>query len=518
MKFEISNMLSPEVYEHPVSKLELIETHISWVILTGDFVYKIKKPVDFGFLDFSTLAKRKGFCEQELLLNRRLAPDIYLDVVSITGTASKPLIASGADDDKAFEYAVKMKQFPQSAQLDNRLAVGNLPVQHIDALAEMVAEFHLRTNVSTGVLSYGKKDKIKQFAKDNFELINQSLEGDLYEAQLSELKHWSLTEFTKLESVFEQRSKEGFVRECHGDMHLRNLAWINDKPVAFDCIEFNAELRWIDVMSEIAFLIMDLQDREQPQLANRFLNKYLEVSGDYAGLKVLPFYLCYRAMVRAKIDALRIGQLEPNSEIMKEEFKAFETYLHLATSYIKPPKPALIIMRGLSASGKSTVSQQLLEQLGAVRIRSDVERKRLFTSGVCESAASDIDEGIYTAQASEQTYAKLRDLAAGIISAGFSVIIDAAFLRHHQRKPFEVLANQLGVSYTIIEVTAPIEVLQQRIVMRKNDVSDADLKVLNNQVKHWKPLWEYECNDALKINTEKPLNVELLVEIINHKQ
>ena len=511
LEFRISKMLHPEVYDHPVSEIELIETHISWVVLTGDFVYKIKKPVDFGFLDFSTLAKRKEFCEKEFELNRRLAPDIYLGVVSITGTIDQPAVSAGVDDDKALEFAVKMRQFSQSSQLDNMLADDNLTVEHIDALALMVADFHERTPVANNNDSFGKKDKIYTPVIENFELINKSLKIDIYKYELSLLKQWSHTEFTKLESVFEQRKKDGFVRECHGDMHLRNLAWINDKPVAFDCIEFDPDLRWIDVISEIAFLIMDLQDRKQEHLANRFLNKYLEITGDYAGLQVFSFYLCYKAMVRAKIDALRIGQLDQNSEKIKDEFKEYESYLHLAISYTKTPKPALIIMRGLSASGKSTVSQQLLEKLGAVRLRSDVERKRLFSRKISDKASIGIDKGIYTADASEQTYKKLLELSSEIINSGFSVIIDAAFLQQQQRKLFQNLANYLVVPYTIIEVTAPIEVLQQRIVARKNDVSDADLSVLSNQLKHWKPLSEDELSFAVTVDTEKELDVELLI-------
>ncbi|MEH6456554.1 MAG: AAA family ATPase [Cocleimonas sp.] len=518
LEFRISKMLHPDVYDHAVGKIELIETHISWVVLTGDFVYKIKKPVDFGFLDFSTLAKRKEFCEQEFQLNRRLAPDIYLGVVSINGTIDKPVISKGLDNDKSFEYAVKMKQFSQSSQLDNMLAEGNLTVELIDALALMVADFHKHTVVSNTHDSYGKKDKIYNPVTENFELINESLKTNAYESKLTAIKKWSLKEFTKLESVFQQRKRDGFVRECHGDMHLRNLAWINDKPVAFDCIEFNPDLRWIDVISEIAFLIMDLQDREQQHLANRFLNKYLEITGDYRGLKVLPFYLCYRAMVRAKVDALRIGQLNQDSEIIQDEFKAFESYFHLAISYTKSPKPALIIMRGLSASGKSTVSQQLLEKTGAIRLRSDVERKRMFGREIGDKVASDIDKGIYTADASEQTYAKLLELASKIITSGFSVIIDAAFLQHQQRISFQNLASHLVIPYTIIEVTAPIKVLQQRIIARKNDASDADLSVLNNQIERWKPLYENERMDSLRVNTEEPLNIEILVKTINNKQ
>ena len=518
MKFNVKNMLNTGVYSHPVGDIELIETHISWVVLTGDYAYKIKKPVNFGFLDFSTLEKRKKYCEQELYLNRRLAPDIYLDVVSISGSVENPIIS---DEKKAFEYAVKMRQFPQSAQLDNMLQAGELRNEHIDAIAQMVAEFHKNTVVANDNVDYGEPEKLFKPVKENFELIferiNASLKTSDYEAKLDELKKWSESEFVRLKSIFTQRKREGFIRECHGDMHLRNLVWLDGKALAFDCIEFNANLRWIDVISEIAFLMMDLQDRGQEQLANRFINAYLEITGDYDGLSVLPFYLCYRAMVRAKVDALRIEQLsdDPNTTELAE----FESYIELALRYTKVKAPKLIIMRGLSASGKSTVSQQIIENTGAIRIRSDVERKRLFDISLDKKAKmpNAVDEGIYSSESSEQTYGKLLELASAIINAGNTVLVDAAFLKHEQRKPFEKLAISRGVTFIIIEVTASFDVLRQRIMARKNDVSDADISVLEHQIFQWKPLDDNESMSAISVNTENPLDIKSLLAGINKK-
>jgi aminoglycoside phosphotransferase family enzyme len=319
MTFDITSMLKPEVYDHPVTNMELIETHISWIILTGDFAYKIKKPVDFGFLDFSTLEKRKNFCEQELTLNRRLAPAIYLAVVAITGTQNNPVISTHNElfKGEAIEYAVKMTQFPQSSQLDNMLAAGELKAEHMDVIAEMVADFHQTVEVAGDSMEYGNKETISQPIKENFTQINEHLDTTPYADTLSALLMWSSSEFVKLKPVFEQRKTNGFIRECHGDMHLRNMVWLNTGPSAFDCIEFNPQLRWIDVISEVAFLVMDLQDRQQYQLASRFLNAYLEVTGDYAALSVLPYYLCYRALVRAKVNALRLEQ----KNILEEERK-----------------------------------------------------------------------------------------------------------------------------------------------------------------------------------------------------
>jgi len=522
MTFDITNMLNPEVYDHPVKNTKLIETHISWVILTGDFAYKIKKPVDFGFLNFSTLKKRHLFCEQELILNRRLAAEIYLDVVAITGTPDKPQLSGSG---KVFEYAVKMKQFPQSAQLDNKLAAGELKLEQLDAIAHMTAVFHQSTDVADAAMDYGNKEMLYQPVEENFKQINEYLNpvsytdkqriDKTYADKLTVLSQWSSFELAKQQTVFTQRKADGFIRHCHGDMHLRNLLWLDNKPVAFDCIEFNDKLSWIDVISEIAFLIMDLQHRQQHQLASRFLNRYLEVTGDYAGLSVLPFYLCYRALVRAKVNVLRVEQKNMTDKERKQSVAEFSSYLKLATSYIKHNTPKLIITRGLSASGKSTVSQQLVDEAGMLRIRSDVERKRLFDIPLTADSANKIDSGIYSTQASLQTYTKLAELASSIITAGYSVIVDAAFLKYKQRQPFQQLASRLGVCYIILEITAPAGVLRQRIKKRKNDVSDADLTVLEHQLTNWQDLQKDEIKSAVSVNTTDVLDIEKLINTIN---
>jgi hypothetical protein len=320
---------------------------------------------------------------------------------------------------------------------------------------------------------------------------------------------------TGLDSDFKQRKHDGFIRECHGDMHLRNMVWLKEQAMAFDCIEFNAALRWIDVISEAAFLVMDLQDRQQQQFANHFLNSYLEITGDYAGLSVLSFYLAYRAMVRAKVNALRLEQENINAEEKKLARLEFESYLALALSYTQQSPPKLVIMRGLSASGKSTLSQQLVDMIGAIRIRSDVERKRMYDREHTGDTKSEVDQGIYTSQASEQTYSRLQELASHMIKSGYSVIVDAAFLKHEQRQPFQLLAESLGVRYHILEVTAPADTLRQRIIERKHDISDADLAVLEHQLSNWQPLHDCELISAITVNTAEPVDIDQLMEKIN---
>jgi len=518
MTFDISSMLNPKVYDHPVEGIELIETletHISWVLLTGNFAYKIKKPVNFGFLDFSTLEKRHTFCEQELRLNRRLAASLYLDVVSISGSEDKPVISANGE---GFEYAVKMLQFPQSSQLDHMLAVGELSADHMDAIAHMVAEFHQAIQIADDSMDYGNKDAVYRPVEENFIQISEHFDTGPYADTLNTLRQWSRSEFVKLESMFAQRKQDGFVRECHGDMHLRNLIWLDGRPMAFDCIEFNPALRWIDVISEVAFLVMDLQDRQQHLLANRFLSAYLEVTGDYAGLSVLPFYLCYRALVRAKVDALYLEQKEFAEEEREQSLAELKSYLELASRYTQKPAPKLIVMRGVSASGKSSVSQTLVDALGAIRLRSDVERKRLFDIALTDSASNRIEAGIYSTQASQQTYAKLVVLAAEVIRAGYSVIVDATFMKYEQRQPFQALANRSGIPYIVLETTAPAGVLRQRITERKHDVSDAGPGVLEHQLSNWQPLHEDEMHAAISVNTTQALQIDVLIDKINGKR
>ncbi len=511
MKFDISKMLHADVYDHPVHSVELIETHISWVVLTGEFAYKIKKPVNFGFLDFSTLARRKRYCEQELQLNQRLTTNIYIEVVAISEQGNKLRVAKS----DGIEYAIKMKQFPQTAQLDNMLAAGELNVAHMDAIAKLIAGFHQRIDVADKASTYGTPTSLYQPVEENFKQIKQQLDTDEYDQILTELTQWSESTFNHLTTVFTQRKQQGYIRECHGDLHLRNLVWLEDDsfegsakgPMAFDCIEFNESLRWIDVISEVAFLVMDLQDRQQFKLANRFLNSYLEQTGDYAGLSILPFYLCYRAMVRAKVAILRLHQ-EGLSEIDKIQlFEEFESYLLLAKGYSQSQKEKLIIMRGVSASGKSTASQLIVDELGAVRLRSDVERKRLIYIDKSQGSSDKINAGLYSQEVSEKTYAKLLSLASQVIAAGFTVIVDAAFLKYEQRKDFQSLAERQAIPYIIVEMTAPEDTLKQRIVARKNDVSDAGLEVLEFQLKNWVPLHADENSNFISANIDDAENI-----------
>ena len=500
----IAALMDASVYDHPVQEIRLVETHISWVILTGEFAYKIKKPVDLGFLDFSTLDKRRFYCEEELRLNRRLAPEIYLDVVPITGTAQEPVLGGRGN---IIDYAVKMMEFPQDAQLDRLLMRGGLGPRQIDAVARFIADFHQVAPVAGEDAEYGEPSVVCRAVIENFQKIRECMQQD---ERLDALEDWNRTACTRLQEVFARRKANGFVRECHGDLHLRNLAWVDERPLAFDCIEFSEQLRWIDVMSEIAFLVMDLHERDQASLAWRFINVYLEQSGDYAGTCVLPFYLCYRAMVRAKVEAIRAKQVDAGDDERVTVLNEYDGYLRLADHYAAVTSPVLVVTRGVSASGKSTITQSLLEMLGAIRIRSDIERKRLFGIPADTDARSCVGQGIYDARASRQIYDRLVELAGYVLVAGFPVIVDAASLQTDQVAAFRALANSASVAFVILELTAPSELLRERIGQRERGVSDADRAVLEHQLSAWQVLPEEYLANRIVVDTAETTDLEAL--------
>lgn len=510
----IHSLMHPEKFAPPVETCELIETHISWVILAGSYAYKIKKSLDLGFLDFSTLEKRRFYCEEELRLNKRLASMMYLSVVPITGTTEFPQWAGAGD---AIEYAVKMRAFPQEAQLDRVLALGALKAGQMDILAKHIANFHNQIEIADMETWYGNPESVLKPVEENFKQIKEHAQNPKALDMLSELENWSQGKFQELKSLLTERKIDGFVRECHGDLHLRNIAWMDDGPVVFDCIEFNPGLRWIDVINDVAFLVMDLQDRGQSAMAQRFLNNYLEHTGDYGGMGVLQFYMIYRALVRAKIDAIRSHQAGITPEEQAKAEKEFLGYMNLALSYIRPNRPHLMVTYGMSASGKSTVSRSLLELLGAVRVRSDVERKRLFGLKPEDDGQSALGKGIYSTEATEQTYRKLEQLAVKIIDAGYPVIVDAVFLKYEEREHFRELAKNRQIPFTLLECTTDEKTLRQRIAERKNDISDADLKVLELQLSEWKPLQEHELVNTVTIDTTDPVDINLLVSQIETK-
>jgi len=475
----------PALFPHPVTRFAVIETHISIVLLTGTYAYKFKKPVNFGFLDFSTLDKRRHFCAEELRLNRRLAPELYLEVVPVS--AGPRLGADG----EIIEYAVRMREFEQDSQFDRLLDAGRLKPSNIDALALRIAAFHANVAVAGPDAEYGRPEVVQAPVDENFRQILECMEDTRERSRLRPLQDWADREFRYKQPVLQARKDGGFIRECHGDLHLRNIALVDDVPVAFDCIEFNDRLRWIDVISEVAFMVMDLGRRGQTGLASRFLNVWLERSGDYEGLSLLRYYLVYRAMVRAKVDCLRAHQTDVDDEARKAVLREYHAYLELGGRYIEASRPVLVLMHGLSGSGKTTISQSLLEGLPAIRIRSDIERKRLHGLAAEARTGAGVDQGIYDRATSERTYRRLALLAGVVLDAGYNVIVDATFLKQAQFDPFIELARARSVRCFVIDCQVPEAELRRRIAARRQDrheASEAGIAVLESQLQHYRPL------------------------------
>jgi len=498
----IHAFFDPSAYPHPVQDVELIETHISWVLLAGEFAYKIKKPVDFGFLDFSTLDKRRYYCEEELRLNRRLAPSIYLEVLPITGAPDRPLLGG---DGLPFEYALKMRRFPQEIRLDHLLNSGELGPAHIDLLAKSLALFHLALPCAPLASPYGSPDSVLQPMEENFAQIRPLLPERADQERLENLRLWSDQEAIRLRVELAERKQNGLIRECHGDLHLGNIVLLEGKPVPFDCIEFNDNLRWIDIVSDLAFTVMDLLDRKRPDFAQRLLNGWLEHTGDYQGLRLLRLYQVYRAMVRAKVAALRAAQAGHDAASLAAMWQEYRDYISLAEQLSRPSTPQLLITCGLSGSGKTTLTQPMVEQGGVIRLRSDIERKRLFGLHALDKSGSAVNGGIYTTEASQRTYERLLELSGQVVEAGYPVIVDATFLRRSQREAFHALATHLNVPFAILDFQAAEETLRERIRRRQaadNDASEADLAVLEKQLANRELLAAPERAYAITVDSE----------------
>ena len=500
----VAALANPAIFGPACARVVVLETHISYVLLTGQHAYKIKKAVDLGFLDFTTLAARRFFCEQELRLNRRLAPSLYLDVVAFTGTIDAPAMGGGGP---VLEYAVKMREFAQEALASRALARNELDAGDIDELAAKVAGFHAASDRAAPDTPFATPEAVLRVALANFTQIRALLTDPVEQRECDALATWAEREHGARAESFIERRQHGFIRECHGDLHLGNIALIDGEITIFDCIEFNDAMRWIDVMSEVAFTVMDLQERCRADLAYRFLNAYLEVTGDYAGLSVLCFYLGYRAMVRAKVASLRASQMESGDDRTKLIAER-AGYLHLAQSYARPPRPAIVITHGLAGCGKTTLSQALLERLGAVRVRTDVERKRLYGFAAAARSGSGLSSGLYTSDATRRTYDRACAFARSVADAGFVAIVDGTFLQRWQRDLFRGLASELAVPFVVLAFSANPTTLRARIVereRRENDASEADLAVLEHQLRTRQALGSDEQPDTVTYDAERPL-------------
>ncbi|WP_018872441.1 bifunctional aminoglycoside phosphotransferase/ATP-binding protein [Thioalkalivibrio sp. ALJ16] len=479
-----------------------IETHISTVILAGDSAYKFKKPLNLGFLDFSTLEARRQYCETELAINRRLAPQIYLAVVTLNGDPAHPVI-NGAGP--VLDYAVHMRRFDRKRQLDRLLDEGRLPTAAMDALGHYIAAFHEQTERTDETAAFGTAAAATQPMLDNFPALAEHVQGAADRARLERLEQWTHKEIHRLQPHLEKRHDQGFVRHGHGDLHLGNLVYVDDPdsgesvPVAFDAIEFDPALRWIDVISEIAFTTMDLLARQARAHAWRLLNAYLDAREDFDGLELLPLYQVYRALIRAKVAGIHGSETGLPSDEQAAHRAEMGRYLALAERLAEPRTPRLILMHGVSGSGKTVISTQVLEALGAIRLRSDIERKRL--SGAVS----------YSDSARAEIYAHLQRRADTLLALGLTVVVDATFLTRAQREPFRKLAAARGAGFAVVACHAREDILRQRLEARTqagNDASDAGVEVMRQQQPQQE--WPTAEEGCIEVAPEAPLDPDAL--------
>ena len=501
----ISGLIRPTAFPHSVEYVHLIETHISWLLLTGEFVYKIKKPVDLGFLDFSSLEQRKYYCEEELRLNQRYAPELYLDVVAIRGSEHSPQLGG---DGEIIDYAVKMREFDQSCLLDHIVEEQGIDLGLVKKIADKIAQFHHQISTLTPSDSienkYGGIESIREVAEQNFIQIAPLAQNLMNYPQLLNLQKWTDDALLCLEPKLVARKSQGFIRECHGDLHLGNIALIDGEVCLFDCIEFSKAFRFIDTICEISFVIMDLEYRDKIPQANYLLNCYLEQCGDFSGLAVLKFYKVYLAVVRAKVSLFKAQDCE-EADVAERCLDSFYRYLELAERYTRPSVAFLMITHGVSGTGKSTVASRIAGILDAIRVRSDVERKRLYGLKDFEKSNSAQGQGIYTEQATNASFERLECLASEVIASGFPCIIDATFITSSLRDQFFRLAEKLGVPFRILDCRASDEEIRRRLALREEagkDVSEAGIEIMETQLGRRDPLSTEEMKYTVAIDTE----------------
>lgn len=467
------------------------ETHISLVLVAGGFAWKFKKAVHFDFLDFSTLDKRRFYCEEELRLNRRFAPDIYLDVVAVSGDPGQPVLGG---DGVPIEYAVKMRAFDQASVWSERIALGRLSHADIDAWSERLAGSHQEAARAAAESPWCTPAALQAIADETLDLVNAALADPAERANAGTLRAWEERQREVLRDSFLARKAGGYIRECHGDLHCGNILTENGKVEAFDCIEFNESMRWIDVMNDIAFTCMDLRFRGHGELAARLLNDYLERTGDYGGLPVFSYYEVHRALIRCKVALLAGRQGDRNAALEASRYLAF------AMGRFKRPAPAIVITHGFSGSGKSTLARAVVEEFDAVQLRSDIERKRIHgVSALGRSAA-----GIYTEDATREVYRRLSELARIVTGSGWTAVVDATFLLRGQREQFRALARALDVRFVILSAQADEDEMRRRVAeraQRDDDPSDAGLEVLDRQLASHEDFTDEEARQVCRIDT-----------------
>lgn len=508
----VEALSKPQAYPHKTGPIKVIQTQMSCVFLTGDYAYKIKKPVNLGYLDYTTLEKRLLFCQKEVKLNRRLAPAIYKGVVPIVESNSAIVLGRPGEP---LEYAVKMEQLPQERMLDVLLKEGKVTEEMIRQLTEAIASFHERAKTNKRIASFGSLKIIEKNLRENLsqteKYIGKALTKEMYE----DMKSFSEDFLRQSAPLFQKRIDSGRIRDCHGDLHSANICF-GKSIYIYDCIEFNERFRYIDVASEVAFLAMDLDRYGRRNLSRYFVSTYQELSEDFEIKELLNFYKLYRACVRGKVNCFRKDDQFLSSPQKEESLKAARSYFQLADSYICPEtRPLLFITVGLAGTGKSSLAAALAERIGALALSSDVVRKEIAGIPLMEHRFEGFGKGIYKKDFSKKTYEALFNKARKLLRMGKSVVVDASFLYKSNRDMALRLAQECDIPLVILECRAPEAVIKERLKqrLREETVSDGRWEIFQRQKSFFEAVEEEPGSLHLIINTTR-LVPELVDQIL----
>ncbi|MBI1912367.1 MAG: AAA family ATPase [Deltaproteobacteria bacterium] len=502
----IQALLDPLSYPERPAEVNLRQTHISYLFFTPDFVYKVKKSVNFGFLDFTSLYKRLFYCNEELRLNRRLAPGVYIGVAGITYENGQAKVGG---EGEPVEYAVKMKRLPEASILEKMLEEDKVTEKEVIRIAEKIAEFHKDAQTNERISSFGLPQIIRNNTEENFIQTIDAIDMTISKHTFDRIKEYTHEFISKNERLFLKRAKDGFIKDCHGDIHCEHIS-IADGINLIDCIEFNERFRFSDTVADIAFFSMDLDYHNRADLSRLFDSRYFSLSKDTEGVALLDFYKCYRAYVRGKVAGFKSFEPEVTDKEKGAALLDAKFHFHLSKLYATGGfRPALIIIMGLSGTGKTTIAEELSRDFSLIRLSSDSIRKELAGIPIEEKRIEEFKKGIYSEEFTNRTYRALIERGITYLKNGRSVILDATFSKQKHIEELKTALRGITADFHIIRCAAGDDAVKERILGRcfeKNKagtaVSDADWQIYLKQKASFEPVTE----PHLTVNSELPVN------------